>query len=113
VIYNRSHSANELGQVLHFRRRSGLSPLGHSAVEGGIPSAAPDDDFARYEQEQGEAVDDRHRMLMNVLAGAIVVSLVTAGVWIADTIAAMQKDQDCVLQGRANCAPIEPPALRR
>jgi hypothetical protein len=38
--------------------------------------------------------------------------LVGAGVWLADTIADMQKIQDCTLQGRQNCAPIEVPAKR-
>jgi hypothetical protein len=76
-------------------------------------AAAPDDDLARFEQERNELLDDRHRMLMNVLAAAIIVVLVGAGVWIADTIAAMEQDQDCILQGRANCAPIEVPAPRR
>jgi len=52
-------------------------------------------------------------MLMNVIAIAIVALLVGVGVWIADTIAEMEKDQDCVLQGRANCAPIEVPIPHR
>lgn len=52
-------------------------------------------------------------MLMNVIAIVIVALLVGVGVWIADTIAEMEKDQDCVLQGRANCAPIETPVAHR
>ncbi len=52
-------------------------------------------------------------MLMNVIAIFIVVLLIGAGVWLADTIAAMEKNQDCMLQGRANCAPIEVPAAQR
>jgi fructose-specific component phosphotransferase system IIB-like protein len=73
----------------------------------------PDDDFARYEQEDAEPIDYRHRMLMNVISVAIVSLLVGTGVWITDTIAAMEKDQDCLLQGRANCAPIEIPAMKQ
>ncbi len=72
----------------------------------------PEDDLAQYEQEN-EAIDYRQRMLMNVIAIAIVTLLVGIGVWIADTIAEMEKDQDCVLQGRANCAPIEALAPHR
>ena len=46
-------------------------------------------------------------MLMNMIAAAIVVLLIGAGVWIADTISISVKIQDCALQGRTNCAPIE------
>ena len=45
----------------------------------------------------------------------VVAVLIGIGVWLADTIADMERDQDCVLQGRQNCAPIElaiPPASR-
>ncbi len=48
-------------------------------------------------------------MRMNVIALAVVTFLVGAGVWLADTITDMEKDQDCVMQGRVNCAPIELP----
>jgi hypothetical protein len=69
------------------------------------------DDLARYEDEDAQ-IDYRQRMLMNVIAVAIVTVLVGAGVWIADTIAAMEKVQDCAMQGRQNCAPIEVPLKR-
>jgi hypothetical protein len=72
----------------------------------------PHDDFAAYEQDPDEPVDYRKRMLMNVIAVAVVTLLVGAGVWIADTIADLQRDQDCVLQGRSNCAPIELPVRK-
>ena len=68
------------------------------------------DDFAEYEQDQDEEiVDYRQRALMNVIALVVVAFLVSAGVWLADTIADMERDQDCMMQGRANCAPIELP----
>jgi hypothetical protein len=52
-------------------------------------------------------------MLMNVIAVMVVALLVGIGVWLADTIAAMERDQDCVLQGRQNCAPIIVPPRNR
>lgn len=121
VLPNRSDSraADESGTVLPFpRRRLGLPRFPgrgagseHSTAD---PSEAePADDFARYEAEEDQPVDYRQRMLMNFLSVMIVVLLVSAGVWIADTIAIMQKDQDCVMQGRVNCAPIEVPARAR
>ena len=68
----------------------------------------PTDDLARYEQEDRN-VDYRQRMLMNVIAVVVVAMLVGVGVWIADTIADMEKIQDCTMQGRQNCAPIAVP----
>jgi len=51
-------------------------------------------------------------MLMNVIAVMIVSALVGVGVWIADTITDMEKMQDCLMQGRQNCAPIVLPVKR-
>ena len=50
---------------------------------------------------------------MNFLGLAITVVLIVAGVWIAETIAEMRKNQDCYLAGRRNCAPIDVPTTRR
>lgn len=101
----------QTGQVLSFRGRSRPEPAPHDPAA----SAHTDNDtdgLARYERDN-EDVDYRQRMLMNVIALAIVAALVGFGVWIADTMAALEKYQDCVLQGRGNCAPIEAPAPRR
>jgi hypothetical protein len=84
-------------------------PLPRPVVTAG--EAEPLDDLAQYEQEDLH-INYRHRMLMNVMAVMIVSVLVGVGVWIADTIEDMEKAQDCVMQGRQNCAPIELPAQR-
>ena len=103
--------AETFGQVLHFEpRRSGKFALDAP----GIDSADDDvDEFARFEQEQDEPINYRQRMMMNVIALAIVALLVGLGVWIADTIADLQREQDCLMQGRSNCAPIEVPVPLR
>jgi hypothetical protein len=104
---NESRDADELGQVLPFRRRPNLT-----VAPGARPHAPPngaDNDFASYEQEQEEPIDYRQRMLMNMIAVAIVILLISSGIWIADTISTTGKEQDCALQGRTNCAPIETP----
>jgi hypothetical protein len=77
-----------------------------------FPTQPQDDNFdplAQYEQDQegDENVNYPRRMLMNGIAVAVVAVLIGVGVWLADTIADMERDQDCVLQGRQNCAPIE------
>ncbi len=99
------------GQLLSFRRwpRSASPP---NPAASAHPDSETDDDLAQYEREN-EEVDYRQRMLMNIIALAIVAALVGVGVWIADTITGMEKYQDCVLQGRGNCAPIEVPAPQR
>lgn len=106
------HSA----QVLQFRPRARFAERPFSTS----PTLANEsvdhesnllDDLARYEQDvEDEPINYRHRMLMNVMAVVVVTTLVGIGVWLADTIAEMERKQDCVLQGRQNCAPIEIPA---
>ena len=100
---NQSESEN---RVLPFRPRGSL--LTRNAPR---PPAVPD--LQKYERIPQEPDDYRHRMMMNVIAVVIVSLLISAGVWIADTIAAMQKAQDCALQGRQNCAPIEVPVVKK
>jgi hypothetical protein len=75
------------------------------------PRQAPG--LEKYESD--DAPDDyRHRMLVNLAGLAIVVLLVVGGYWLADTMARMRKDQDCVLSGRRNCAAVfVPPAPDR
>jgi hypothetical protein len=71
------------------------------------PASPPEaDDLAKF--ERGEGGDDyRHRMLVNVAAFAFVMALIGAGLWLADTMAQMRRNQDCALSGRRNCTPIE------
>lgn len=99
--------AGPFGQILKFEPRRPGSP---SFAAGPPPQNEDDlDDFARFEQEQDEPIDYRHRMIMNLIALAILILLVGLGVWIADTISDLQREQDCLMQGRSNCAPIEVP----
>ncbi len=60
-----------------------------------------------------EADDYRHRMLTNVAGVAVVALLIVIGIWIADTMASMRKNQDCVLSGRRGCTPVEAPVQGR
>jgi hypothetical protein len=109
VVHDRPNpiGTQDSGQVLKFRlRRRVALQAPRSATDSG--ATEPLDDLAQYEEEDAH-VDDRHRMLMNLIAVAIVSTLVGVGVWIADTITDMDKAQDCVMQGRQNCAPIDVP----
>jgi len=52
-------------------------------------------------------------MTMNLLGLLVTILLIVAGLWLADKIAELRKDQDCYLIGRRNCAPIEVPPVER
>ena len=88
-------------RVLSFRSRG--SPGAHN-----LPS--PVEDLGRYERPADDSPDEyRHRMITNGLAVVAVVLLVALGWWIADTMAQMRKNQDCVLSGRRGCTPVATP----
>jgi hypothetical protein len=97
-------SPEEESHVVHFHPR-GVPRWRWRSVN--IPQEkTPVDDLAKF--EQGEGHDDyRQRMRMNALALVATALLVVAGVWLANSISAMVKTQDCYLSGRRNCAPID------
>lgn len=90
-------------RVVHIR-------TGRRYQAGADGPAAPDDDHLDRFARSGEPDDFRHRMLVNAIAFLFVAALVVSGVWLADRLATMRKNQDCVLSGNRACAPIEVPA---
>ena len=107
---DQNDEARPSGQILTFQRRRRDKPR-PAPASAGFDQGDPHDDLARYEDEDRN-INYRHRMLMNVIAVVVVSLLVGLGVWIADTIAEMEKAQDCIMQGRQNCAPIKVEALK-
>lgn len=96
---NKSSSTGNQPQVVSFRRNRAGAPAP-------VRAQPPVDDLAKY--ERGIEVDDyRHRMIVNLAAFVFVIALIGAGLWLADTMAQMRKNQDCVLSGRRNCSPVE------
>jgi hypothetical protein len=89
-------SSDSERRVVGFRRRTVRMPV------AGPP---PVEDLTKF--ERGGDDDYRHRMMVNVAALVFVVALIGAGIWLADTMARMRKDQDCVLSGRRGCTPVE------
>jgi hypothetical protein len=105
-----AEDARPTAQILQFRPREHPGDYsGTGAANANKPESELLDDLQQYEQdrEEDENINYPQRMLMNVIAVAIVTLLIGVGVWLADTIANMEQEQDCVLQGRQNCAPIE------
>jgi hypothetical protein len=81
-------------------------PRGRATARWRAGAPSPVDDLAKF--ERGEAPDDyRHRMTVNIAAFVLVLALIGAGLWLADTMAQFRKDEDCVLSGRRGCAPVD------
>jgi hypothetical protein len=87
------------GRVLPFRPRP-LPPAGG-------PPASPVADLRKYETVTEAEDDYRHRMIVNGLASVVTVLLVVGGIWIANTLAHLRSEQDCMLSGRRACAPLD------
>jgi hypothetical protein len=99
---DRPSTSRQTARILRFRRGG----KGHV-----LPPSGPVQDLARFgrgpirrDRDPGEY---RHRMIVNAAAFLFVMALIAAGVWIADTMAEMRKNQDCVLSGRRGCSPVE------
>jgi len=80
------------------------------------PRNGPDpdavEDLSKYARD--ETPDDyRHRMTVNIVAFVFVAVLALIGYWLADTMATMRKNQDCVLTGRRGCTPVDIPQRER
>jgi hypothetical protein len=96
----------EKGRVLQFRPRATRSWNAHLRLRDQMRS--PVDNLDKY--SRGPDDDNfRHRMTVNLLAFAVLAFIVFCGIWLANTMSEMRKNQDCVLSGRTNCAPIRLP----
>jgi len=62
-------------------------------------------DLSEYERRDGGDNYPR-RMVINAVAFAFILMLTLAGIWLAETMAMLQKNQDCALSGRRNCAEL-------
>lgn len=94
-----STPSNRDPQVINFRtRRPGASP----------GPASPDrDELSAYARRPEDPSEYRHRMAVNAAVGLFVVALIGIAIWLADTMADMRRNQDCVLSGRRGCTPVE------
>jgi hypothetical protein len=96
---DQSSSSDSERRVVRFRR-------GPAGTRPAISPPQAMNDLAKF--ERGSEIDDyRHRMIVNTAAFLFVIALIGAGVWLADSMASLRRNQDCVLAGHRNCVPIE------
>lgn len=93
---NASGTPGNEGRVVSFRRGRPVP----------APPAEPVEDLTKYERDE-EPDDYRHRMIVNIIGFVFIALLIGAGYWLADSMAAMRKNQDCVLSGRSGCTKVE------
>jgi hypothetical protein len=96
---DRPSSSQPERRVVKFRR-------GPAAAHPAPTEPPPVEDLTKYERS-AEADDYRHRMIVNTAAFLFVLALIGAGFWLADTMASLRRNQDCVLAGHRNCTPVE------
>lgn len=95
----------EKGRILLFRPRT---PRARNDNLRRPRPLSPVDDLSKY--EQGRETDNyRQRMVNNLLAFVVLSAIVYCGIWLANTMAELQTEQDCALMGRTNCVPIKVP----
>ena len=105
-----SRPDEEKGQVLQFRPR--IPRARNDNLRRPELHRPPVDDVGKY--ARGSENDNyRHRMINNLLAFVVLCLIVYCGIWLANTMAQLRKDQDCALSGRTNCNPIKLPLERR
>ena len=117
----------EVGALLHGQRPMGKEKEQPESESGAVvsfqaalarreqqarASEPPPADLKKF-QQTSESDDYRHRMTMNAAGLAIVTLLILAGIWIADSLATIRKNQDCVLTGRRGCTPVDAPVAQR
>lgn len=98
----------ETGRIVLFPTRSSHAKGHARQKEAGKPDLDQADvaDLRKYERS-AEPDDYPRRMMINIVAFAFIVVLTLAGIWLADQMALLRKQQDCALSGRRNCAELD------
>lgn len=99
------HPTSTSNKVVNIRTRRPFRPA-PCVIE---PPAEELEKFA----QSNEPDDFQHRMRVNLIAFGFVALLVVSALWLANSLATMRKDQDCVLSGKRGCTPVETPVKTR
>ncbi len=76
--------------------------------------AAPKrDELAKFTAPPESAEEYRQRMWVNAAVFLVVLALIGGALWLADTMATMRRNQDCVLSGRPGCTHVDAAPAQR
>jgi hypothetical protein len=67
-------------------------------------------DEPKSQQQDRYIETDRDRWIANAILLALLVVVVGGGIWLANAMFDQRMLDDCVAQGRTNCAPVDAPA---
>ncbi len=62
------------------------------------------------QRDDPEPESDSERRTTNIVIALFFVAIVGAGIWLANALIDQRKLDNCIAQGRRNCAPIEVPS---
>jgi hypothetical protein len=62
------------------------------------------------QRDDPEPESDSERRTTNIVIALFFVVIVGAGIWLANALIDQRKLDNCIAQGRRNCAPIEVPS---
>src|SRR5262249_27544563 len=99
---------DETGRIVQFPTREAIAraKARRKHQDDGDVHEAKIEDLRKFERD-AEPDDYARRMVINVIAFALIVVLTLAGIWIAEQMASLRRHQDCALSGRSNCADID------
>ena len=60
-------------------------------------------------QPRTRAEEDRERRTTNIVLLLIFAAVVGIGIWLANAMLDARRADECITQGRRNCAPIDTP----
>jgi hypothetical protein len=69
-------------------------------------SAAPQLKLVEPDRDSEDRAEFRQRMKVNCFAAAVLVALLSLGIWLADEMVATQKVQGCYASGYHSCSLI-------
>lgn len=80
----------------------------HAARPVNRPSPLADSAVPQIDAYANAAAPDsfRHRMITNAAGFAAAALLTLSGLWLAESLAELRREQDCVLMGLRNCRQI-------
>jgi hypothetical protein len=97
-----STPSNGEPRVVRFRPRPGSA-----AAPRPEPRNGAKEDLAAYARAPEDPAEYRRRQAVNAFVFLFVILLIGAALWLADTMADMRRNQDCVLSGRRGCTPVD------